>query len=102
MTDELVGRLEDAIGRLRVDEESCAPSDFADVCNAANRCRDIRIAWGLGECLATDLLFGLLVEKTEWMLTTYQPESVLDGRNNSGIVAAWRVVWELWRERATA
>ena len=102
MSDELVGRLEDAIARLQVDEESCAPSDFADVCAAANCCRDIRIAWGLGECSATDLLLNLLIEKTEWMLTTYQPESVLDGRNNSGIVAAWRAVWELWRERAAA
>ena len=63
MTDELVGRLEEAIGRLRVDEESCAVSDFNDVCRAANACRDIRIAWGLGECLATDLLFSLLVER---------------------------------------
>jgi len=102
MTDELVVRLEDAIGRLRVDDESCAVSAFEDVCAAANACRDIRIAWGLGECSPTDLLLDLLVERTEWMLTTYLPESVLDGRNNTGIVTAWRAVWELWTERAAA
>ena len=106
MSHEFVDRLEEAIGRLRIDEESCAPSEFNDVCRVANACRDIRIAWGLGQCQSTDLLLNLLVERTEWMLTTYSPETVLrqelDGHTNTGIVTAWRATWELWRERATA
>ncbi|MBO0883152.1 MAG: hypothetical protein J2P17_23025 [Mycobacterium sp.] len=101
MTDSVTEGLVDAFKRttaaLIVDEESCAPSDWAAVKDAANTCEAVRIAVLAGHApeLGPDELFAELVEQTELMLTTY----AVIAPDNPAIVAAWRETYAEWITR---
>lgn len=77
-----------AIGLIRIDDEGCAASEWADVLQAANLCADIRL-WCLGGLLPTlaksDPFFAA-VEALEDLLGTYAVIST----DNPEVVARWR------------
>lgn len=77
-----------AVGFLRVDQESCAPSEWADVLQAANLCHDIRL-WCLGgllpELAKSDAFFEA-VDALEMVLATY----AVIAPDNPEVVARWR------------
>lgn len=77
-----------AINFLNIDDEGCAPSEWADVVQAANLCRDIRL-WCLGGLLPTlaksDAFFEA-VDALEMVLATY----AVIAPDNPEVVVRWR------------
>jgi hypothetical protein len=86
--DDTVERFEAALKRLRVDDEGCAPSEWADVRACAGRCRDMWIFLGQHP----DERLSSLVDATESVLTTF----VVIAPSNADIVKLWRAVYDEW------
>jgi len=81
-----------AVNFLRIDDEGCAPSEWADVLRAANLCADIRL-WCLGGLLpelAKNDAFFAAVEALEDVLGTF----VVIAPSNAEVVARWRAAWD--------
>jgi len=88
-----------AVGFLRVDSESCAPSEWNDVVTASNVCADVRI-WclqGLLPTLTQSDIFFEAIDATEMMLATF----VIICPSNAEVVSRWRQAYAAMAELGT-
>lgn len=84
--EQIIGAFLYGVTQLRVDDDGCAPSDYADVITVANLCHAVRKAIAGRELDSVDmLLLRDLVMATEMVVTTF----VVSGPDNRDIMRRW-------------